>query len=73
MEFCPRCQEIKPFSVQEFYGNMIKQCRDCNFTLGNMEISELNILINELNFYKYKYYSTELESIINWGKNNEKT
>lgn len=62
MEFCPHCQKMKPFYVQEYSGQIIKKCRDCQMMIGYIAIPEINILINELNFYKGMFYKTEIES-----------
>jgi hypothetical protein len=62
MEFCPRCQQLKPFYVIQDSNRMVKMCRDCNLMMGSIEVPEINILINELNFYKEKFYKSEIES-----------
>lgn len=62
MEFCSRCQEIKPYRVAEYYKRLVKNCRDCGFQLGFIELEELNILINERNFYIEKFYETRIKT-----------
>ena len=63
MEFCPHCQKVKPYRVVEYLSSkMAKVCRDCGFSMGYLEIEGINAIINELNFYKNKFYKTELES-----------
>ena len=62
MEFCSRCQEIKPYRVEEFcVSKLYKVCMDCGFTLGSIDVPDLNKLINELRFYKEKFYKREIE------------
>jgi len=34
---------------------------DCGFTLGSIDVPDLNKLINELRFYKEKFYKREIE------------
>lgn len=62
MEFCANCQEIKPYRVIEFFKRYVKNCRDCGFQMGFISIEEINNAIVELNFYKEKFYKTELET-----------
>jgi hypothetical protein len=66
MEFCSICQEIKPYRVEEFcITRLYKVCRDCGHIMGLIDIQKLNNLLNELNFYKTKFYDREIN-------NNEK-
>ena len=63
MEFCSRCQGIKPFRVEEYsFSYMTKVCCDCGMSMGTIGTEGLNKLLNELNFYKEKFYKTELET-----------
>ena len=75
MEFCSRCQVIKPYRIEEFcVTKSYKVCRDCGNIMGSIDVEGLNKLINECNFYKTMFYETELESInIKLGDDNEKT
>jgi len=61
MEWCPRCQKIKPYRVVEYYKTLVKNCRDCGAQLGFIEIEEINNVLTELNFYKQKFYERELK------------
>ncbi len=61
MEFCSNCQTIKPYRIVEFYKRLVKNCRDCGFQMGFIEIEELNNIITECNFYKTKFYKREIE------------
>lgn len=61
MEFCSRCQAIKPYRVVEYFKQLVKNCRDCGFQMGLIEIEEINNLITECNFYKEKFYKREIE------------
>ena len=61
MEFCSNCQEIKPYRVVEYFKRLVKNCRDCGFQLGFIEIEEINKLITECVFYKKKFYERELK------------
>jgi hypothetical protein len=62
MEFCSSCQEIKPYRVEEFcISKLYKVCRDCGCPMGSIDTEGLNKLLNELNFYKEKFYNEELD------------
>jgi len=62
MEFCANCQQIKPYVVVEFYKRLIKNCRDCGFQLGFIELEEINTVLNELIFYKEEFYKREINN-----------
>jgi hypothetical protein len=45
MEFCSKCQEIKPYRVE----GSIKVCRDCGYAMGKfLGIDDLKKLIEDL-------------------------
>ena len=62
MEFCSQCQQVKPYRVVEFFTRLVKNCRDCGFQLGFIELEEINNVITECNFYKEKFYKRELDN-----------
>lgn len=61
MEFCSNCQQVKPYRVVEYYKRLVKNCRDCGFQMGFIDIEEINKMITERNFYKKEFYDREIQ------------
>lgn len=62
MEWCPLCQQLKPFQVYNHNNQWFKRCRDCNASMGMYTVEDANKIIVERNFYKGKFYDEELKS-----------
>lgn len=62
MEFCQRCQQIKSYRIVEYYNTLVKNCIDCGFQMGFIDLEEINNVITECNFYKKKFYEKELKN-----------
>ena len=62
MEWCPLCQQLKPFHVYKHNNQWVKHCRDCNASMGMYTVKDANAINVERNFYKAQFYDEELKS-----------
>ena len=61
MEWCPMCQCLKPIQVWNYVNQWIKRCRDCNSSMGQLTVEDVNKMIGERDYYKKFFYESELE------------